>query len=808
MTEKLITMEKYSWASCIRLATCLFACGVWIASTSGLIAGPDDPAPPIPVFEPGDFDASSSTVDNQFWPIEPETIWVYEGETEDGSERIVVTVLEETREVAGVETRVLLDRVFLEGKLIEETFDWYAQDTSGNIWYFGEESFEIEDGKVVSTAGSWEAGVDGALPGHIMLADPQVGDAYRQEFYEGEAEDMGEVTALDATVTLESGEVFTDLLQTLEWTPLDPEAVENKYYATDIGLVREEQADGSQPIDLVNMGIVLAESKLIIEHNATDEDTGFQIFLDGDGWRRLDMTGPNGESNFTFEAQGSLGELGLTELFFESVEPLNAEVSVDDMLQKLPEGGYLVMGPTSEDGDTLVGTLEFLHDIPEGPELLTPEEDETVDPDEDLVLSWDPVTDDIDGDPLTIIGYQLIIEKAEPPHPHRMGKIGLSAHVPADVLSVTIPGGFLEPGTEYEWEVLAIEDNSNQTLSSSAFCTSGEGPEPVEEPPPNDPPELKAAKLIIEHNAADEDTGFQGFVDSEGWRQLVFTNPAGETILDLQANETLGNLGLTELFFETVEPENAEVPIADMLAILPEGNYTITGASMRNGEDGGTTTGTAWFTHTIPAEPELLTPEEDAVVPAADVVASWNPTTEDLNGNPVNIIAYQFLLEEVVAPTPNMTEKFALSLSIYVPDTVMSVQIPSELMENDAEYAWELLAIEESGNQTISAGSFATSAGHLPGTGGGSVTLDWLGEIFDLGDGWIFHEEHGWLFAAATSTDSIWFFDGSLGWFWTSEDDYPWLYQESSNAWLYYLEGTVDPRIFYNWNDDQYQTDQ
>ena len=84
MTEKLITMEKYSWASCARLVTCLFACGVWIASTSGLIAGPDDPPPDLPVFELGAFDESSSVSDNPFWPMEPETIWVYEGETEDG----------------------------------------------------------------------------------------------------------------------------------------------------------------------------------------------------------------------------------------------------------------------------------------------------------------------------------------------------------------------------------------------------------------------------------------------------------------------------------------------------------------------------------------------------------------------------------------------------------------------------------------------------------------------------------------------------------------------------------------------------
>ncbi len=294
-------------------------------------------------------------------------------------------------------------------------------------------------------------------------------------------------------------------------------------------------------------------------------------------------------------------------------------------------------------------------------------------------------------------------------------------------------------------------------------------------------------------------------MDSEGWRQLVFTNPAGEVILDFQGNESLGNLGLTELFFETVEPENAEVPIADMLAMMPEGDYTITGASMQNGEDGGTTTGIALFTHTIPAGPELLTPAEDAVVSPDGLVASWSPVTEDIDGNPVNIIAYQLIVEADVAPHP--TRIGSIGLSVYVPATVTSVEIPSELLEPDTEYEWEVLAIEESGNQTLSSSAFTTEPGHLPGTGGGWMTLDWLGEIFDDGDGWIFHLDHGWLYAAGTSTDSIWFFDGSMGWIWTSEDGYPWFYQMSTAAWLYYLEGTMDPRIFYNWNDDQYQTD-
>ena len=111
--------------------------------------------------------------------------------------------------------------------------------------------------------------------------------------------------------------------------------------------------------------------------SATPQQATGNHQVDSEGWQRLDMTGPDGESNFTFEALGSLGNLGMTELFFETVEPENAEVPIDDMLEKLPEGGYLIMGPTIENGESegdAIGAPELDHSIPEGPELLTPAE--------------------------------------------------------------------------------------------------------------------------------------------------------------------------------------------------------------------------------------------------------------------------------------------------------------------------------------------------------------------------------------------------------------------------------------------------
>jgi len=191
-----------------------------------------------PVIDPADFVAG---VDNEFFPLVPGTTYTYQLVTDEGTEDIVVVVTNDTRVVMGVTCMVVRDTVRLDGELTEDTFDWYAQDTDGNVWYFGEDSSEYEGGVVVSTAGSWEAGVDGAEPGIIMLADPQVGDWYREEYYEGEAEDMAEIVSLDESVTVPNGS-YDDCLKIRDWNPLDPEnVVEYKWYAAGIGVIMEQE---------------------------------------------------------------------------------------------------------------------------------------------------------------------------------------------------------------------------------------------------------------------------------------------------------------------------------------------------------------------------------------------------------------------------------------------------------------------------------------------------------------------------------------------------------------------------------------
>jgi hypothetical protein len=198
-----------------------------------------------PVIRPEDF---VSEVTNQYLPLKPGTLFTYKSEDEDNT----VEVLSETKTILGVTCTVVLDKVFEGGDLIEETYDWYAQDKDGNVWYMGEDSKTYSNGVITSTAGSWEAGVDGAKPGIIMKADPKPGDSYRQEYYEGEAEDMGDVVSLGESVTVPAG-TYTDCLKTRDWTPLEPGVSEFKYYAPGIGFVLETAPDGSGRLDLISV---------------------------------------------------------------------------------------------------------------------------------------------------------------------------------------------------------------------------------------------------------------------------------------------------------------------------------------------------------------------------------------------------------------------------------------------------------------------------------------------------------------------------------------------------------------------------
>jgi hypothetical protein len=184
----------------------------------------------------------SAHVDNPWFPLKPGTRYVYTGVKDAQPSRDVVTVTHRTKTIDGVPCVVVEDRLYLRGRLGERTVDWYTQDSRGNVWYFGEQTAELDRrGRVTSTEGTWMAGVSGAEPGIFMPAQPRVGQTGRQEFYEGHAEDHFKVLALFGT-TAAPGTKHALLVQ--ETTPLEPGTVDHKVYVRGIGVVLEQTERG------------------------------------------------------------------------------------------------------------------------------------------------------------------------------------------------------------------------------------------------------------------------------------------------------------------------------------------------------------------------------------------------------------------------------------------------------------------------------------------------------------------------------------------------------------------------------------
>jgi hypothetical protein len=446
---------------------------------------------------------------------------------------------------------------------------------------------------------------------------------------------------------------------------------------------------------------LMSAAKLLIEHNATDADTGFQGFADGDPWDELEISGPGG-TIVVARPQGGLAGFGLTEFFFETSEPPNADVPIADVLARLPEGTYTFKGKMVG-GTESSATATFTHTIPAGPVLVAPAEGAPdVDPN-NTVVSWQSVTKTYDGAAdVKIVGYQVIVEKKEEPltFPESFAKPVFSAYVPASATSVTVPKEFMVANALYDWEVLAIEESGNQTLSSGDFMT-GAATDPPEVPHEF---QMTQAKLLIEHNATDRDTGFQGFADGDPWNQLTLNPNAPLVVINAQGG--FRDFGLTELFFETSEPENDEVPIADVLSRIPEGSYPFEGEMV-----GATAPSTvaADFTHKIPAGPVLVTPAADASdVDPQNTVISWQAVTQTVDGSSdIQIVGYQVIVEKDAEPLyPQGFYKPVFS--VYLPATATSVTVPKEFMEAGAPYEFEVLAIEVSGNQTLSSAAFAT----------------------------------------------------------------------------------------------------
>jgi hypothetical protein len=223
------------------LAVGVAACGGGTSATGSSLPQGSEPVK----LDPAEF---TTKIDNPYWPMRPGSRWVYrETDTTGTREKAVVEVTHETKRIAnGVVARVVRDAVSENGTPVEVTDDWYAQDSAGNVWYLGEATTEYKDGKPASTAGSFEAGVDGAQAGIAMPANPEPGMAYRQEYYKGVAEDTGAViTVGQDQVEVPFGHFDTDVLMTRDLVPTEPKVQELKFYAPGVGPLLSVHTDGA-----------------------------------------------------------------------------------------------------------------------------------------------------------------------------------------------------------------------------------------------------------------------------------------------------------------------------------------------------------------------------------------------------------------------------------------------------------------------------------------------------------------------------------------------------------------------------------
>jgi hypothetical protein len=241
--------------SYLTVTAALAATTAALGATAGPAAAVNGSHCPLPVFGPGPSYRPqirpanfSPNVDNPMFPLTPGKSLVYTGTKDNKQALNVFTTTSRTKVIAGVTTRVVEDRLYLDNTLEERTSDYYAQDSCGNVWYFGEDTAALDpSGRVTSTEGSFHAGVDGAQPGVFMQARPEVGRRFRQESSRGHAEDTFRALSLSAPLTVPAG-AFPNALRTEETTDLEPGVVDNKYYVRGIGEVKEVAVKGPREV--------------------------------------------------------------------------------------------------------------------------------------------------------------------------------------------------------------------------------------------------------------------------------------------------------------------------------------------------------------------------------------------------------------------------------------------------------------------------------------------------------------------------------------------------------------------------------
>ncbi len=644
---------------------------------------------------------------NPYYPLHVGLRVVLEGEEDGETIRVERVVLEDTEIVAGVETHVLEHKEFIDDEIHEIARNFYVESTDGTVCYFGEDVEFYEDGVLVDMHGSWRAGVDGSKPGIIMPANPKVGDAYFQENAPGIANDMGRVSGVEQSRTL-NGVAYDDVVVIQDSNPMETcDEEEEKLYAPGIGEIQDDilQLIDVTPAEVIEWGVSLFRIEL------TEDDIEIQTFVDGPRWRNLHLSGPNGQEVLTISAGGNMRQQGLSEMQIDGWpshfpivgNPDHLEIeSVDEFLQLFPAGTYRFEADTV-DGRRLVGEADFTHDLPGLPEIVTPDgedEAEVLDIDE-AVIRWEPVTENFAGtDEIDIVEYEIVVEQVEPFRK-------LSIHLPGSATNFTVPPEFLSVDSFYDVEVVAIEESDNQTISGSEFRTSDTTEAPEEGPGPG-ANEWKVNKFFIE--LTEDDIEVQSFVDGSRWLDLEIYSPNGQLVFSIDSSGNISQQGLSELTLDgwpshfpiVGDPDHLEIESVDVyLQRFPAGTYSFTGTTV----DGQILSGEASFTHDLPALPEIISPEdsdEPEVFDLNDVVLEWEPVTETYSGSgEIDIIEYEVIVEQV--------EPFR-KLFAHVAASTTTFTVPPNFLEPGQLYDVEIVAIEKSNNQTISVSEFQTSS--------------------------------------------------------------------------------------------------
>lgn len=450
-----------------------------------------------------------------------------------------------------------------------------------------------------------------------------------------------------------------------------------------------------------------APARFVIEHDAADDATGFQIFFDGEPWTMLSVTGPNGEV-LDVEALGPMANFGLTEMFMETNEPSNDETPRADVLALFPEGDY-EFEVTSTGGDPRTFTATLSHAIPARAQIRTPAADAAVPADAPVVVTWNAVNQSLSGDPIDIGAYQVIVRRdLALASGEGFSQPVLDIIVPASVTSVAIPDEYLRPGTPYRIEVRAVADSGNQTISARSFETTGTAIDDLTEVAPPGAMELAASRYLIEHNAASDTTGYELYLAGAPWNRAWAQNPSSADIVQVRARGDLATLGMTEMFFETNQPPANRLGLPAVLALFPEGAYEMFAITV---EGMNTLMGTATLSHTIPAAADITQPASGTEVPTAEPLeVTWERVIDSIEGDAADIVAYRVIVTKADADTDPSVAPLAPTFDVIVPQDTTSMTIPASFLEEGTQYQLEVVAIESTGNQTIAVQPFDTAA--------------------------------------------------------------------------------------------------